>query len=76
LGDFLFVRSLLKGYSEVMEVHRDYYTPQEVADILSVDVMRVYHYIMNKTLKTYVVNGEQRINKEEFKKFLDKIKGE
>lgn len=59
-----------------MEVHRDYYTPQEVADILSVDVMRVYHYIMNKTLKTYVVNGEQRINKEEFKKFLDKIKGE
>jgi len=52
---------------------REYYTPQEVAEMLSIDVMRVYHYIMSKRLKTYIVQGEQRIAKAEFQSFLKKL---
>ena len=52
---------------------KEFYTPQEAAEILSVDVMRVYHYIKDKRLKTYIVEGEQRIDKAEFRNFLDKL---
>ena len=56
-----------------MAEEKDFYTPQEVAEILSVDVMRVYHYIKDKRLKTYIVQGEQRIAKAEFQNFLEKL---
>ena len=57
-----------------MREEKAYYTPQEVAEILSVDVMRIYHYIMAGRLKTYKTEGEQRIDKREFQKFLKSLK--
>jgi len=57
-----------------MREEKTYYTPQEAAEILSVDVMRIYHYIMAGRLKTYKTEGEQRIGKGEFQKFLRSLK--
>jgi excisionase family DNA binding protein len=47
-----------------------YYTPQEVADILSLDVLTVYRYIKQNKIKTLRVNRQYRIKDSDFKEFL------
>jgi len=52
----------------------DFYTAQELADKLRVNVMTIYRYIKAGKLKTYKIGKEFRIEKKEFNKFLDKVK--
>lgn len=51
-----------------------FYTSQELADTLQVNVMTIYRYIKAKKLKAYRLGKEYRIDKEEFDAFLNRIK--
>ena len=51
-----------------------FYTARELADILKLNIMTIYRYIKAGKLKAYKIGKEFRIDKEEFNKFLNKIK--
>lgn len=51
---------------------KDFYTAQELADKLRVNVMTIYRYIDAGKLKAYKFGKEFRIDKEEFNDFLKK----
>lgn len=53
---------------------KDFYTSQELADKLQVNVMTIYRYIKAKKLKAYKIGKEFRIDKAEFEGFLYKVK--
>ena len=53
---------------------KEFYTSQELADKLRVNIMTIYRYIKAKKVKAYKIGKEFRIDKEEFNKFLDKVK--
>lgn len=53
---------------------KEFYTAQELADVLEYNVMTIYRYIKTGKLKTYKVGKEFRIDKKEFDHFLDKVK--
>lgn len=52
----------------------EFYTAQELADKLRVNIMTIYCYIKAGKLKAYKIGKEFRIDKEEFNRFLDKVK--
>jgi len=52
----------------------EFYTAQELADKLRVNVMTIYRYIKAKKLKAYKFGKEFRIDHEEFHAFLEKVK--
>ena len=54
--------------------NKDFYTAQELADKLQVNIMTIYRYIKAKRLKAYKIGKEFRIDKKEFNKFLEKVK--
>lgn len=54
--------------------NKDFYTAQELANKLRVNIMTIYRYIKVKKLKAYKIGKEFRIDKKEFNKFLDKVK--
>ena len=49
---------------------KEYYTPQELADLLSVNVMTIYRYIKAKNLNAYKLGKGYRIGKADFDAFL------
>ena len=49
-----------------------FYTAQELANKLQVNVMTIYRYIKAKRLKAYKIGKEFRIDKTEFGAFLRK----
>ena len=51
---------------------REFYTAQELADKLQVNIMTIYRYIKGKRLKAYKIGKEFRIEKKEFQDFLVK----
>jgi len=51
-----------------------FYTAQELAETLRVNIMTIYRYIKANKLKAYKIGKEFRIDKEEFNKFLNKVK--
>ena len=51
-----------------------FYTTQELAETLRVNIMTIYRYIKADKLKAYKIGKEFRIDKEEFNKFLKKVK--
>ena len=51
-----------------------FYTTQELAETLRVNIMTIYRYIKADKLKAYKIGKEFRIDKEEFNKFLNKVK--
>ncbi len=51
-----------------------FYTAKELADILKLNVMTIYRYIEKGKIKAYKIGKEFRIDKEEFNKFLNKVK--
>ena len=51
-----------------------FYTTQELAETLRVNIMTIYRYIKANKLKAYKIGKEFRIDKEEFNKFLNKVK--
>lgn len=49
---------------------KDFYTAQELADKLRVNVMTIYRYIKANRLKVHKIGKEYRIEKSEFNSFL------
>ena len=52
---------------------QDFYTAQELADKLQVNIMTIYRYIKAKKLKAYKIGKEYRIDKVEFEAFLKRV---
>jgi excisionase family DNA binding protein len=52
----------------------DFYTAQDLADKLGVNIMTIYRYIKAKKFKAYKLGKEFRINKIDFQSFLEKAK--
>jgi putative molybdopterin biosynthesis protein len=52
----------------------NFYTAEELAKELKLNVMTIYRYIKAKKLKAYKIGKEFRIDKEEFNKFLNKVR--
>ena len=48
-----------------------FYTAEELAQALKVNIMTIYRYIKAGKLKAYKIGKEFRIDKVEFNKFLD-----
>jgi len=53
---------------------KDFYTAQELADKLRVNIMTIYRKIKNRKLKAHKIGKEFRIPKKEFDYFLNKTK--
>ena len=53
---------------------KEFYTAQELADKLRINIMTIYRYIKAKKLKAYKIGKEFRIDKNEFTKFLNKTR--
>jgi len=52
----------------------EFYTAEELADKLRVNIMTIYRYIKARKLKAYKIGKEFRIDKEEFQKLLNRAK--
>lgn len=57
-----------------MKTTNVFYTAQELADKLKVNIMTIYRYIKAKKLKAYKIGKEFRIDRNEFDKFLSNSK--
>lgn len=57
-----------------MTEQREFYTAQELANKLRVNIMTIYRYIKAGKLKAYKMSKEFRIEKKEFDNFLNKSK--
>lgn len=55
-------------------MQKDFYTAQELADKLRVNVMTIYRYIKAKRLNAYKIGKDFRIDKTEFDRFLKSVK--
>jgi len=53
---------------------KQFYTAKELADLFSYNIMTIYRYIKAGKLKAYKTGKEFRIDKNEFNKFLNKVK--
>lgn len=53
---------------------REFYTAQELANKLGVNVMTIYRYIKAGRLKAHKIGKEFRIEKVEFNSFLKKTR--
>lgn len=53
---------------------KDFYTAEELATKLQVNIMTIYRYIKAKKLLAYKIGKEYRIAEKEFNKFMDKVK--
>lgn len=51
---------------------KEFYTAQDLANKLGVNIMTIYRYIKAKKLNAYKIGKEFRIDKNEFKTFLKK----
>lgn len=51
-----------------------FYTAEELAKVLKVNIMTIYRKIKSKQLKAYKIGKEFRIDKKEFNSFLSKAK--
>lgn len=57
-----------------MTQNKEFYLVEELAEKLRVSNMTIYRYIDRKKIKAYKIGKAFRIDKEEFNKFLDKVK--
>jgi len=55
-------------------MNKDFYTAQELADKLGVNVMTIYRYIKAGKIGAYKLGKEFRIDRKEFDNFLIKHK--
>lgn len=51
-----------------------YYTPQEIADNLKLNINTVYQYIRENKLKAVKIGNRYRISENALKEFLDRSK--
>jgi putative molybdopterin biosynthesis protein len=54
--------------------NQEFYTAEELAKILKVNIMTIYRYIKAGKITAYKIGKEFRIEKEEFNIFLNKVK--
>ncbi|MFA6428196.1 MAG: helix-turn-helix domain-containing protein [Candidatus Buchananbacteria bacterium] len=57
-----------------MTLKDEFYTAEELATKLKLNVMTIYRYIKAGKLKALKIGKEYRINRAEFAKFLNKSK--
>ena len=55
-------------------MEKEFYTAEELAEKLRVNIMTIYRYIKAGKIKAYKIGKEFRIDKIEFNKWLDKTK--
>jgi putative resolvase len=55
-------------------MNKEFYTTQELADKLRVNIMTIYRYIKANKLRAYKIGKEFRIDKKEFNRFLEGVK--
>lgn len=53
--------------------NKDFYTAKDLAEKLELNIMTIYRYIDAKKLKAYKIGKEYRIEKTEFKAFLESV---
>jgi len=56
------------------ERNNQFYTAQELANVLQINIMTIYRYIKAGKIKAYKIGKEFRIDKDEFNQFLNKVK--
>ena len=54
-------------------MEKEFYTAQELANKLELNIMTIYRYIDAKKLKAYKIGKEYRIDKIEFEAFLKRV---
>lgn len=54
-------------------MQKEFYTAEELAAKLRVNIMTIYRYIKAKKLKAYKIGKEYRIDKDEFNAFLKRV---
>ena len=54
-----------------MNKEKEFYTAQELAEKLRVNIMTIYRYIKAGKLKAHKIGKEFRIDEKEFNKFLE-----
>lgn len=59
--------------SEINKMNKQFYTAEELANSLEVNIMTIYRYIKSKKLKAYKIGKEYRIDKNEFESFMKKV---
>lgn len=57
-----------------MEKEKEFYKAEDLAELLDVNIMTIYRYIKAGRLKAYKIGKEFRIDKKEFKSFLERVK--
>lgn len=56
-----------------MNKEKEFYTAEELAETLQVNIMTIYRYIDAKKIKAYKIGKRYRIDKNEFQAFLQKV---
>jgi putative resolvase len=56
-----------------MDVIKEFYRAEDLAEKLGVNVMTIYRYIKAGKIKAYKIGKEFRIDKDEFQSFLDSV---
>lgn len=56
------------------QLKKEFYTAQDLAKKLGVNIMTIYRYIKAGKLKAYKIGKEYRIASTEFKAFLEAVK--
>lgn len=54
--------------------NKEFYTAQELADKLRVNIMTIYRYIKSKRLNAHKIGKEFRIDVAEFRRFMNATK--
>lgn len=55
-------------------MNKEFYTAEELAEKLRVNIMTIYRYIKAGKIKAYRIGKDFRIDSKEFNNFLNKIK--
>ena len=55
------------------EYKKQFYTAQELAELLGFNIMTIYRYIKSGKLKAYKIGKEFRIDNAEFQSLLKKV---
>lgn len=54
-------------------MNKNFYKAEDLAKLLQVNIMTIYRYIKAGRLKAYKIGREFRIDKTEFKAFLNRV---
>jgi len=52
---------------------KEFYTAEDLAELLQVNIMTIYRYIKAGRIKAYKIGREYRVDNAEFQAFLKKV---